>query len=282
MTYVVPNFFIENNHNVIKIDNIFCINYTTNKKSDFISVRTTMHCMVVLLNGFKTIHSKDKDININSNEICFLTQNNYFMSEKFTKDSNYKSFIIYFDDKFIFELIQKYKIKTTTQTQTNIIKLNYSHDILLKENISLFQKYMDTKIDNNFLKLKIEEIILHSIRIDKDSFSSFIKSILLTAQDRISFILESNIDLIFSIDDMCILTRLTENQLRRYIKKMYSLTPKTWIDAKRLEKATLFLTTTNKTITDISTECGYSTVSWFISQFKKHYNQTPREYRHKI
>jgi AraC-like DNA-binding protein len=81
---------------------------------------------------------------------------------------------------------------------------------------------------------------------------------------------------------MCSITRLSENQLRRYIKKEYALTPKVWIDTKRFEKAILMLKNTNKTITDISTECGYSTVSWFISQFKKHYNQTPKEFRHKI
>jgi len=104
LTYVVPNFFIENNNNnLIKIDNLFCLNYITKQKSDFISVRTTMHCMIILLDGSKVIHLKDTDINVNSNEICFLTQNNYFMSERITKDLNYKSLIIYFDDKFIFE-----------------------------------------------------------------------------------------------------------------------------------------------------------------------------------
>lgn len=283
MTYIVPNFFIENNNsNLIKIDNLFCLNYITKQKSDFISVRTTMHCMIILLDGSKVIHLKDTDININSNEMCFLTQNNYFMSERITTDSNYKSLIIYFDDKFIFDLIQKYKIKINSTNENHIIKLDYSQDILLKSNISLFQEYIDKKLDNNLLILKIEEIILHSLRINKNLFSSFIQSITSTSQDRIKFILESNIDLIQTLDDMCSITRLTQNQLRRYIKKEYNLTPKVWIDTQRLEKATLMLKNTNKTITNISTECGYSTVSWFISQFKKQYNQTPKEFRHKI
>jgi len=283
LTYIVPNFFIENNNsNLIKIDNLFCLNYITKQKSDFISVRTTMHCMIILLDGSKVIHLKDTDININSNEMYFLTQNNYFMSERITTDSNYKSLIIYFDDKFIFDLIQKYKIKINSTNENHIIKLDYSQDILLKSNISLFQEYIDKKLDNNLLILKIEEIILHSLRINKNLFSSFIQSITSTSQDRIKFILESNIDLIQTLDDMCSITRLTQNQLRRYIKKEYNLTPKVWIDTQRLEKATLMLKNTNKTITNISTECGYSTVSWFISQFKKQYNQTPKEFRHKI
>lgn len=282
MTYIVPNGFIENNNkNLIKIDNLFCLNYITKQNCDLISVRTTMHCMIILLDGSKIIHFEDTDIDVSSNEICFLTQNNYFMSERITKDLKYKSLIIYFDDTFIFELIEKYNLIINPINKNNIVKLDYSQDMLLKSNISLFQKYMDQKLDNNFLKLKIEEIILHSLRMNKNLFSSFIYSITSTSQDRIKFILESNIDLIQTLDDMCSITRLTQNQLRRYIKKVYNLTPKVWIDTKRLEKSTLILKNTNKSITEISSECGYSTVSWFISQFKKQYNLTPKEFRHK-
>lgn len=80
----------------------------------------------------------------------------------------------------------------------------------------------------------------------------------------------------------CTLTRLTENKIRRYIKNEYNLTPKVWLDTKRLEKAVLMLKNTDNSISDIATECGYTTASWFISQFKKHYNHTPKEFRHKL
>jgi len=283
LTYIVPNFFIENkNTNLTKIDNLFCLNYITKEKNDFISFRTTMHSMILVLDGLKIIHSKDIDLNVNSGQICFLTQNNYFMSERISENLNYKSLIIYFDDEFIFDLIKKYKIRINSLDEKNIIKIDSSKDVLLKSNISLFQEYINKKLDNNLLKLKIEELILHSIRINKNLFTPFLKSITSTSQNRTKFILESNIDLIQTLDDMCNLTRLTQSQIRRYIKKEYNLTPKVWIDTKRLEKATLMLNNTNKTITEISTECGYSTVSWFISQFKKQYNQTPKEFRHKI
>ena len=283
MTCVLPNFFLESqDNNLIEIDELLCLNYVSKQKTDFISVRTTMHCMIILLEGSKVIHLENKNINLEAGDICFLTQDNYFMSERIAQNLQYKSLIIYFDDKFIFDLLLKYKINLNSIKEDSIIKINYVNDNLLKINISLFENYLNKNLDNNLLKLKIEEILLHSLRINKKLFSSFIQAITATSQDRIKFILESNIDLIQTINDMCSLTRLSENQLRRYIKKEFNLTPKIWIDTKRLEKATLMLNNTEKTITDISSECGYSTVSWFISQFKKHYNQTPKEFRYKI
>lgn len=283
MTYILPNFFIENkNDKLLTIDNLFCLNYSTKQKNDFVSVRVTMHCMIILLDGAKVIHLKDKNINVSSNEICFLTQNNYFMSERLTNDLQYKSVIVYFDDKFIFDLLRKYNIEINKTTKNTVVKINYVDDLLFKSNVLLFQEYIDKRLTNNLLKLKIEEMILHSLRLNKKSFESFIHSITTTSQDRIKFILEANIDLIQNLEDMCSLTRLTQNQLRRYIQKEYNLTPKLWLDTKRLEKATLMLKNTNQTISDISTECGYSSVSWFIAQFKKQYNLTPKEFRHQI
>lgn len=41
----------------------------------------------------------------------------------------------------------------------------------------------------------------------------------------------------------------------------------------------LLLKNSDKNISEIATECGYSTVSWFISQFKKEYSLTPKEFR---
>ena len=238
--------------------------------------------MIILLDGAKVLHFKDSDMFVNSQEICFLSQHNYFMSEQLTEYFNYKSLIVYFDDKFIFDLIQKYEIATNTRDRQNVVKINTSQDMLLQSNISLLQKYINKKLAASLIQLKIEEILLHALRINNKLFTSFLHSILSTSQDRIKFILESNIDIIQNLDDMCKLTRLTPNQLRHYIKKEYSLTPKIWLDTKRLNKATLMLHNTEKTITDIATECGYSTVSWFISQFKKHYKQTPKQFRYKI
>ena len=266
----------------MKIDNLFCLNYITKHKNDSLFVRTTMHSMGILIEGSKVIHLNNQDITINQGEMSFLTQNKYYMSERMTLDSKYKSLIIYFDDKFIFDFIIKYNIKISTSNMQNIAKVTYHNDILFKNNISIFQQYLEKKYDNNFLTLKVEELFLQALRLSNHQIHSFINSILSTSKDRIKFILESNIDLIQTLDDMCKITRLTPSKIRNYFKKEYSTTPKIWLDKKRLEKAVVLLNNTNKTITDISSECGYSTVSWFISQFKKQYNQTPKEFRYKI
>ena len=283
MTYIVPNYFIQNNYkNLIKIDELWCLNYITKSQNDFVDARNTMHSMNILLQGSKIIHAKNEDIRINVNEILFLTQNNYYMSERMTNKSKYKSMIIYFDDKFVFEFIKKYKINIQTKESKNLIKVAYKHDAAFTNSVDFFQQYLEHRFDTNLLKLKIEEMLLHTMRVNSKGFGSFLNAVIRTSQDRILYILESNIDIIGSVDDMCTLSRLSPSQLRRAIKKATNTTPKLWIDAKRMQKATLMLKNTDKSITEIASETGYATVSWFISQFKKQYNQTPKEYRYKM
>lgn len=282
MTYIVPNTFIENKDVKLRaIDNLYYLDYSTQKKNDFISFRTTMHCFIVLLEGSKVIHFKDQDFAVEENEVCFLTQNNYFMSERLAKNAQYKSLVIYFDDRFIFEFLKKYKIEVTATTEKDIVKVQSLNDKFLKNSIDVLQEYVKQNLDENILKLKIEEIILHSLRTNKMAFLAYLNAIKLSSGSRNKFILESNLDLIQNLDDMCKLVRMSPNQLRNYIKQEYKLSPKVWLDKKRLEQASMMLKNTDKTISQIASDIGYSTVSWFISQFKKHYSITPKEFRYK-
>jgi hypothetical protein len=116
-----------------------------------------MHCIIILLEGSKIIHLETSDIDVSSEEMCFLTQDNYFMSERIAENLNYKSLIIYFDDKFIFDLLIKYNIQIDSIKKNSIIKLNYKKDKLLKSNISLFHEYLNKNLDNNLLKLKMKK-----------------------------------------------------------------------------------------------------------------------------
>ena len=55
-----------------------------------------------------------------------------------------------------------------------------------------------------------------------------------------------------------------------------------YITFLRLSKAEKLLLSTNKSITDIATEVGFSTASYFISKFKKYKGVTPRQFKENI
>lgn len=280
MTYVVPNFFIDNKHQSLhQAGSLYCLNYMSKTKSDFVSIRTTMHCMIMMLEGEKIAHLKDGDISISSSEICFLTQNNYFLSERLTKEGKYKSLLVYFDDDFVADFVQKYKIDVRSSQQKDVVTVNYKRKEYYHHCLKDLSRYLMSELDAHFIRLKVEEILLHALREKPKELGQFLATILASSQDRIKYILESNIDLLKSIEDMYRITRLSEGALRRYIKKIYRVTPKVWLDRQRLERSVVMLKNTDQSISQIAAECGYSTVSWFIAQFKNQYGQTPKVFR---
>ncbi|WP_323660207.1 helix-turn-helix transcriptional regulator [Aliarcobacter butzleri] len=283
MTYIVPNYFIEKNDSrIVDLEEIYCINYITKYREDFLSIRNTMHALMIPLIGQKIITTKEKELDINSSNICFLYQNNCFLSKRVNENLKYKSIVLFFSDKFVLDFIKKYKIKSDKKLETELFNFDYSKFEELKIAIKSFENYLEKDFSKELLKLKFEELFLLVLQKDEKSLIPFFNKIINTTKDRIKYILESNLDFVNSFEDICSLTRQNPSKIRKYFKDEFNTTPKLWINEKRLEKATLLLKTTDETISQIATSCGYSSVSWFILEFKKRYNLTPKDYRYKI
>jgi len=280
MTVIVPNYFIDNEpHNVISSDDIFTVSYFSKKNTDNIAVRNVMHVMILLVEGSKHLQYKNTQKTLNAGDIFFLTQGNYFMREVLSHNGNYKSVMVCFDDTFVLDFIFKYKIDLTHSSKSSVV--SFSSSAMLKTLMNSYVQYMHTSFEHKsaIVKLKTEEIFLHLLDENKSMFCSYLKEIAGSSKERVRYVLEANLDLIDSVDDMCKLTRLSKNELRSKMKNIFAMQPKEWLDAKRLEEASLLLKNSNDSISSIASTCGYSTLSWFGVQFKKAYGLSPKVYR---
>jgi AraC-like DNA-binding protein len=280
MTRKIPNHILEN-QDLYKIehDDKFIVSKSTILKKGKLHLRNSTHILILLIKGSKVLHLQEEDIMIDTSDILYLSQGNYFMSEIVGDRNNFESVLISFDDDFVLNFIKKYQIKIETDTQLSNIKIK--KDIFLDSCISTINEYFSSKMDNklDLLKLKTQEIFLYTLSKDKAQFLSFLNEILSTKSSRIKYILEANLDIIDNVTDMCKLTRVSNAVLRKEMLRLYNKKPKQWLDEQRLKKAIIMLKNTDKSISEISANCGYSTASWFIIQFKKHHKTTPFLYR---
>lgn len=280
MTYLVPNYYLEEQPNaLISSDSLFSMSYSTKRAQNKIYIRNTTHVMILLKKGEKRLTTDDSKRTLKTGDILFLTQGNYFMSEVLSHDGIYEALLLYFDDEFIMNFLSKYSIELTNTKSQNIV--SFSSDKLLQSLIDSFELYIGQNLEhqNAIIKLKTEEIFLHLLSEYREEFYSFLKAIKSSTKDRVKYILEANLDLIESVEDMCKIARVSKSKLRKSLKNSTGLQPKTWLDNKRLEQASLLLKNSNQTISSIATSCGYNTVSWFGIQFKKAYGITPKAYR---
>jgi len=280
MTYLVPNYYLEEKpSSVISSDTLFSMSYSSKRAQDKIYMRNTTHVMILLKKGEKKLTTDTEEQVLQKGDILFLTQGNYFMSEVLSHDGLYEALLVYFNDAFIMDFLTKYSVQLNDNTSKNIV--SFSSNRLMGSLIESFGLYIDTNLahQNAIIKLKTEEIFLHLLSENRDKFCAFLKAIQDSSKERVKQILEANIDLLESVDDMCKIARVSRNELRIAMKKSVNMQPKARLDSKRLEQASLRLKNSNETISSIATSCGYNTVSWFGIQFKKAYGITPKEYR---
>jgi AraC-like DNA-binding protein len=75
------------------------------------------------------------------------------------------------------------------------------------------------------------------------------------------------------------LTHLSVSQFDRRFKRLYQMTPMQYVLRVRINAACQALTTSDRSIAEIATACGFYDQSYFTKQFRRHFAQTPTAYR---
>jgi AraC-like DNA-binding protein len=82
-----------------------------------------------------------------------------------------------------------------------------------------------------------------------------------------------------SVAKICEELYISDSQLRRTIHKLTGASPNEYITMLRLKKAKEMLSTTNKSIKDISCACGFASPYYFSRAFSKTIGMSPSAYR---
>lgn len=91
--------------------------------------------------------------------------------------------------------------------------------------------------------------------------------------------MKNNLEKQITLDELANIVGLDKNYFVRLFKNTYGKTPINVLIDLRMERASDLIENTNMTVSDIAETCGYNTVSYFISEYKKHFGITPHKQR---
>lgn len=96
---------------------------------------------------------------------------------------------------------------------------------------------------------------------------------------RIVSYIEENYMKKVTLEDLAEVAHCNPQYLCHFLKEIAGVPPVQYLIGYRVEKAREFLDNSTKTVLEVSLDCGFENVSYFIRQFKKVVGMTPREYR---
>ena len=153
---------------------------------------------------------------------------------------------------------------------------------LMKNFVESLRPYLDTPglIDEEFLKIKIRELILVLLNSDTNGRVKGILSMLFTSSNfAFEEIVEANLYENLKLDDLAFMAGMSLSTFKRKFSKVYDSSPTQYIKQKRLEKACQLLVKTDNRISDIAYDCGFNELGYFSKTFQKTFNISPSDYR---
>jgi AraC family cel operon transcriptional repressor len=82
-----------------------------------------------------------------------------------------------------------------------------------------------------------------------------------------------------TVKDMAVLSDRTPEHLSRTFRKYLGITPSSWLNQQKLERAALMLEHSNSAVMDIVLSLGFDNLGYFYRLFKKQFGIPPVEYR---
>ncbi len=240
----------------------------------------------LVISGEKTMHFAEKAVNIKDDEFHFLSAGNCLVSMKLPDKIQFKSILIFFDDKILTNFYLKYdhtisKIKSKQKMHYEpyvaFRKDAFILNFIASLNI-LFQS--GSGISGEMKQIKFEELMLHLLEKYPCQTLSF-----QTAKNKkfddfeIRKAVETNVMNNIGVEELAFLCNVSLSTFKRRFVKIYETSPGKWMLQKRMELARDLLQHHNEKPGEVFHKVGYENHSSFSQSFKQTFGITPKEFQ---
>lgn len=146
-------------------------------------------------------------------------------------------------------------------------------------NVSNFFDHKNA-LNEDILSVKLKEIVLLLLQTQESSDLNAIARRLFSDRTfTFEEVIEANLYEPLNINRLAAMTNNSLASFKRKFNKIYNNSPANYIRQKKLERGKKLLTYSQKSISEICYECGYSDPSSYSRMFKAEYGISPSEYR---
>ncbi len=238
----------------------------------------------LVIKGQKTIRFAETAVDTNDKEIHFLSAGNNIASFDISKQQEFESILIFFDDKVLTEfsvsnaiLINRLRKKYTPVPARYV---SFEKDDFIRNYIQSIQVLVAGKrhLSTEMKRLKLSELLLYLLENRSEPFLSFLnRSKALENEMRVRTVVEANITETLTIEEMAFLCNVSVSTFKRQFRKIYNSTPAEWFLRQKMKLAAQLLTNKERP-GEIWFKLGFETHTGFTKSFKKQFGVSPKAF----
>lgn len=264
-------------------DQLFCY-YQCPQKEKILRLYSNHNQLTFTISGKRIIQHGDKRWVLSSDQ-GFLVKRGAFHQELPHDFTDWKVLVLYLKDNYLKNILEEFRqylrLNNLPKVSVDMVqqfKINNQIQNCYKSLLPYFDnpKLLPDSIFEGKFKELLFNILAH---LDNSHILAYINQISGNYLIPIWEVMEANYFYNLKISEFAEISNRSTSTFRRDFEAYYGITPGKWLTIKRLEKARLLLSSSEKSIGDITFECGFENVSHFSRIFKKKFNLTPSEYR---
>jgi AraC family transcriptional regulator, exoenzyme S synthesis regulatory protein ExsA len=252
-------------------------------KSRFADAWSQYNYLFYVVDGNKIWHTAHKSYEIGK-ETCVFVRKGAWIFENFV-EKGFCVVLFFIPDNFICDTL---KLKSTP---ISFSPGKFEPVMILDKNETLsafflsFSSYFSGshEPDPTLLELKFKELILTLADNPRNAeLLSYFCSLLHEPQQiTLQRVMEEHFCFNLKLEQYAALSNRSLSTFKRDFQKLYKTKPGKWLLEQRLNHALLLLRDRQKSISQITFECGFESVSHFSRCFKAHFALTPSEFKQK-
>lgn len=270
----------------IKVQDILFLHYKCPQVEKQVQLWTHYNVIAYAFDGLKTFIHGGKSYEISSDKSLFLRKTAYAQERDDVVGWEVLAFC--FQDEFLKKVFNEYReflpLKNLPPAPKDML-----FEIQVNETIKAFCysmiPYFKQKIplSHTLLELRFKELLFTIFAEPKNAgLLSYAASIVDQYLTPVNEIMEANYMFNLTLNEFAKMSGRSVTTFKRDFLNYYDTSPGKWLTEKRLQRAEFLLSTSPKSVGEISLECGFENLSHFSRVFKEKYTLSPTQYRKKL
>ncbi|RDU69581.1 AraC family transcriptional regulator [Helicobacter cholecystus] len=234
------------------------------------SVYFQKDCLIFVKEGEKEMRDLHQSFQVKKYQALFVSMGSYAFSN-ISRNNLYHSVLFFFNKNPLVQFAQKHCM-TKNRDTGNFCLFRES------ERIENFVRGIELwgELGEEIMELKAQELLLLLLKENKVGFLPFLYKIF---NRKNTLIEDLEVKDFLQVKDMAREVKLETSIFSKKFKEESGISPKEWIDKKRLSKARFMLQFEGKNIQEVAYELDFGSPSWFIKRFKDYYGMTPKQFQ---